>query len=370
MINVTKTYLPPLEEYYGYLKQIWERGWVTNNGPLVMELERRLKDYLGVKHLIFCSNGTIALQIAIKAMGLKKEILTTPFSYVASVNSILWENCTPVFVDIDPQTFCIDASKIEAAITENTEAILAVHVYGIPCDVNAIQSIANKHKLKVIYDGAHAFGVKLNGTSIFNCGDVSTVSFHATKLFHTVEGGAIITNDDELAEQMELHRQFGHRYDNYLSLGVNGKNSEMHAAMGLCNLPRVNDLIESRRSAAALYDQLLSVLSLQKPVRPDKLDYNYSYYPCVFRNEEEVQRVIAQLAEVSVVPRRYFYPALNSISHTKGKKMPVAESVATRVLCLPLYAEMETHDIELICESVSFAVQEKPAAAMSKSKVL
>lgn len=370
MINVTKTYLPPLEEYTRYLEQIWKQGWVTNNGPLVLELEEKLKEYLGVKHLIFCSNGTIALQIAIKAMGLKKEIITTPFSYVATVNSILWENCTPVFVDIDPETFCIDADKIEAAITPNTEAILAVHVYGIPCDVEKIQVIAERHQLKVIYDGAHAFGVKLNGKSIFNYGDVSTCSFHATKLFHTVEGGAIMTNDDALAEKMELHRQFGHRYDNYLTLGVNGKNSEMHAAMGLCNLPRVNELIESRKNAVALYDQLLSNLSLQKPEMPDTLDYNYSYYPCVFRSEAQLLKVMAKLAEVSVAPRRYFYPALNSMPHTKGKKMPVAESVSTCVLCLPLYAEMKTRDIELICESVSLAVQGKRAAAMSKVKVL
>lgn len=349
MINVTKTYLPPLEEYYGYLKQIWERGWVTNNGPLVMELERRLKDYLGVKHLIFCSNGTIALQIAIKAMGLKKEIITTPFSYVATVNSILWENCTPVFVDIDPQTFCIDASKIEAAITENTEAILAVHVYGIPCDVNAIQSIANKHKLKVIYDGAHAFGVKLNGTSIFNYGDVSTCSFHATKLFHTVEGGAIMTNDDELAERFTLHRQFGHAGDDYFCLGVNGKNSEIHAAMGLCNLPKVEWLIGKRKEIFEWYVECLAGSLLRSTCIPVGIRYNYSYFPVLFPNEKEMLAIKNELEKEKIFTRRYFFPSLNNLPHHQGQHCLVSETVSRSVLSLPLAHDLSREDVELVC---------------------
>ena len=198
MINVTKSYLPPIEEYLKYLSGIWENSWLTNQGPLVVELEKQLKDYLGVENLLFVSNGTIAIQLAIKALELKGEIITTPFSYVATTTSVIWENCTPVFADIDKNSLCIDPDKIEKLITPDTSAILATHVFGHACDILRIEEIANKYKLKIIYDGAHAFGVKVGNESIFNFGDVSTISFHATKLFHTVEGGAIITKDKEL----------------------------------------------------------------------------------------------------------------------------------------------------------------------------
>ncbi|MBS1656802.1 MAG: DegT/DnrJ/EryC1/StrS family aminotransferase [Bacteroidetes bacterium] len=356
MINVTKTYLPPIEEYYDYLKKIWEHGWVTNNGPLVQELEQKLKDYLGVKHLIFCSNGTIALQIAIKALGLKREIITTPFSYVATVNSILWENCTPVFVDIDPNTLCIDANKIEEAITENTEAILAVHVYGIPCDVKGIGSIAAKQKLKVIYDGAHAFGVKLNGTSVFNFGDVSTCSFHATKLFHTVEGGAIITNDDELAQKIIHHRQFGHSGDDYFCLGVNGKNSEMHAAMGLCNLPKVDWLIKKRKEIFMWYTRLLAGSRNKTLEIPAGVEYNYAYFPAIFSSEREMLAMRKELENDGVFTRRYFFPSLNSLPHYKGSTCPVSEDVSRRVLSLPLSHDLTYEEVERICSSVTSQV--------------
>ena len=195
MINVTKTFLPPINEYIEYLEKIWESNWITNQGPLSEELESRLKDFLNVDNLLLVSNGTIALQLAIKALALKGEIITTPYSYVATTNSILWENCTPVFCDIENKTFCIDADLIESKITDNTSAIMATHVYGFPCDVEKIKSVADKHNLKIIYDGAHAFGVKFKNESLLNFGDISTVSFHATKLFHTIEGGAVICKD-------------------------------------------------------------------------------------------------------------------------------------------------------------------------------
>src|SRR4051812_13653924 len=213
MINVTKTFLPPFEEYCAVLKRAWDKGWITNNGELVRELEEKLKQYLGVKNLLLCNNGTVALQIALKALNVKGEVITTPFSYVATTGVILWENCTPVFVDIDENNFCIDAFKIEDAITDKTSAIFATHVYGHPCDIDAIQKIADKYNLKVIYDGAHAFGTQYKGKSIFNYGDAATCSFHATKLFHTAEGGCIITNDEALAQQVKLHHQFGHIAD-------------------------------------------------------------------------------------------------------------------------------------------------------------
>ena len=343
IINVTKAYLPPLVEYVGYLEGIWERGWLTNNGPLVQQLEAELSIALSGALVQFMSNGTIALQVAIKALELKGEIITTPFSYVATTTAILWEGCEPVFVDIEEQTFCIDATKIEAAITPRTSAILATHVYGYPCDVQAIEDIARRHKLKVIYDGAHAFGATVNGRSLLSYGDITTCSFHATKLFHTSEGGAIITMDEELAKKVWLYKSFGHIGDEYYSLGVNGKNSEFHAAMGLCNLPRVPGFIDARRQIAELYRAELASLPLRYPVQPANTEYNYSYFPVIFTSEEQMQQVKDLLASHNINTRRYFFPSLNKLPYHTGAKCPVSEDISRRVLCLPLYQQLE-HD--------------------------
>lgn len=349
-INVTKTYLPPLEEYTKYLEGIWDRSYVTNRGPLVLELENKLKNYLGVKHLLFVSNGTIAIQIAIKALKLKGEIITTPFSYVATTTSILWEKCIPAFVDISPSDFCIDVNKIEAAITENTSAILATHVYGYPCNVVKIEEIANKYGIKVIYDGAHAFGVNIGDKSLLNFGDVSTLSFHATKLFHTIEGGAIITSDDKLAEQVLLYHQFGHINDDYISEGINGKNSELHAAMGLCLFPKINDFIEKRLALINLYDKNLSGLGLIRPAYDSiAVSYNGSYYPVIFPNETLLLLVKNGLTAMGVNTRRYFYPSLNTLKYVDYVLAPVSEDIASRVLCLPLFFELEDEQVELVC---------------------
>ena len=248
MILVTKPYLPPLEEYQQYISGIWKRQWLTNMGPLANELELRLKDHLHVKHLLFVGNGTIALQMAIKALDLKGEIITTPFSFVATISSIVWEGCTPVFVDINTQSLNIDAAKIEAAITDKTSAILATHIYGNPCEVEAIQQIASKHNLKIIYDAAHCFGVTVNGKSVFEYGDISVCSLHATKLYHSGEGGLIITKDPVLLKKLAYIRNFG--FDGpeaFAELGINGKNSELHAAMGLVNLNHIHEIIEKRK---------------------------------------------------------------------------------------------------------------------------
>ncbi|MGP8217173.1 MAG: DegT/DnrJ/EryC1/StrS family aminotransferase [Bacteroidia bacterium] len=349
MINVTKTYLPPLDEYNQYLKKIWESGWVTNNGPLVIELEEKLKKYFGVKHFFFTSNGTIALQIAIKALGLKKEIITTPFSYVATTTSILWENCKPVFVDIDPETFCINPDLIEAKITPDTEAILATHVYGIPCAIDEIEKIAKKHNLKVIYDAAHAFGTTYKNRPLASYGDISTLSFHATKLFHTIEGGAIITNNDNLARKIYLFRQFGHEGDEYFSIGINGKNSEFHAAMGLCLLDKVPGFIDKRKRLFKEYDKHLHKLNLLRPVIPQNTNYNYAYYPVVFKDENTLLKVKAALAQQHIFPRRYFYPSLNRLQYTTSVySCPISESYAIRTLCLPLFYELTNEDAILI----------------------
>ena len=269
MINVTKTYLPDFESYAAILKRAWDKGWVTNNGELVQELEQKLKEYLGVQHLFFTSNGTVVLQMALKALAITKEVITTPFSYVATTNAILWEGCTPVFVDINNHNFCIDADKIEASVTENTQAILATHVYGYPCDVEKIKAIAEKYNLKVIYDGAHAFGCTFNGNSLLSYGDISTCSFHATKIFHTVEGGCIITDNDETARKLQLYRQFGHEYDDYISIGINAKNSELHAAMGLSIFPRMEEIITSRKLIVEKYNARLKQLNLRSPQHDD-----------------------------------------------------------------------------------------------------
>ncbi|MFC6224888.1 DegT/DnrJ/EryC1/StrS family aminotransferase [Hymenobacter artigasi] len=352
-INVTKAYLPPIAEYTAYLEGIWERSWLTNNGPLVQRLEADLSRYLDDTQVQFTSNGTIALQVAIKALDLNGEIITTPFSYVATTTAILWENCTPVFVDIEDRTFCLDATKIEAAITPRTSAILATHVYGYPCDVLAIEDIAHRHNLKVIYDGAHAFGVRVHGRSLLSYGDLSTCSFHATKLFHTVEGGAIVMNDKELARKIWLYKSFGHIGDEYFTIGVNGKNSEFHAAMGLCNLPRVPGFIEQRRALAAIYRQELAGLPLQFPEPTEEsLEYNYAYFPVLFDSESRLLRVKEALAAQTVNTRRYFFPSLNQLPYHQGAPCPVSEDASRRALCLPFYQELTADQVRWVSQLV------------------
>lgn len=354
MINVTKSYLPPLEEYIQYLHQIWDKSWLTNQGPLVQELEQKLQKYLGVEHLLFVSNGTIAIQLAIKALELTGEIITTPFSYVATTNSLLWENCQPVFADIESTSCCINPHEIEKLINEKTSAILATHVYGNVCAVEEIQRIADKYNLKVIYDGAHAFNIQFKGNSVFNFGDVSTLSFHATKLFHTIEGGAIITKDKALAEKLYLYRSFGHIGDEYHTVGINGKNSEFHAAMGLTNLPHVDEIITSRKEICQLYKNLLKIDQLSFPLPHTEQTYNYSYFPVIFQHEDLLLGVKKLLAENEINTRRYFYPSLNQLPFlTTSNPCPISEDISRRVLCLPLYQGLDKQDVEKISSLIN-----------------
>lgn len=353
MINVTKTFLPPFEDYVDRLRQAWERCHLTNNGPLAQELEAKLREHLGVKHLLFVSNGTIAIQLGLRALDLTEgEVITTPFSYVATTSSLLWERCVPVFVDIDPRTLCLDPHRIEAALTPRTRAILATHVYGIPCDVEAIETIARRHDLRVLYDAAHAFGVGYRGRSLLSFGDISTLSFHATKLFHTVEGGAIITHDDTLAKKLSLLRSFGHVGDDHFQLGINGKSSEMHAAMGLCVLPHVPALIEARKRICDLYDACLQGSLVERPTVPAGTDYNYAYYPILLPSEAALLEVREALHRIQVQPRRYFYPSLNQLPYVQGAPCPVSEKAAQRALCLPLYPELPEADVRRISDVV------------------
>ncbi|MCU0468079.1 MAG: DegT/DnrJ/EryC1/StrS family aminotransferase [Arcicella sp.] len=354
MINVTKTYLPPISTYQQYVEKIWKSNQLTNHGPLVQELEKKLKDFLGVKYCFFVSNGTIAIQIALKVLGIKKDVITTPFSYCATTHSLIWENCKPVFADISNKDFCIDPQKIEAQITEDTEAILATHVYGNPCDVDKIAEIAQKHNLKVIYDAAHCFGVNVNNTSIFNYGDISTCSFHSTKVFHTTEGGAIFTNDDDLAFLIDRYRSFGHIGDNYLTIGINGKNSEFHAAMGLCVLPDVPKIIEARKAIFELYDSLLDWTKLVKPVVSLPTETNYAYYPIFLNSEETLFRVREKLQAHEIFPRRYFYPSLSSLKFVaEESNCPISDDYAVRALALPLFYDLAHDDVRLIASIIN-----------------
>lgn len=358
-ITVTKPFLPPISEYQHYLEAIWHREWLTNHGPLVSKLEIDLRAKLGVSGLLYVTNGTIAIQLAIKALAMHGEIITTPFSYVATTSAISWEGCTPVMADIDAETLNIDPNSIERRITENTSGILATHVYGNPCDVEQIERIAHKHNLKVIYDGAHAFGTKYKGKSVYRFGDVSTASFHATKLFHTVEGGAVMSNDHRLITRLGEMRNFGHiSTTEFGQIGINGKNSEMHAAMGLCNLKYLPDILARRRQLSDLYDSLLSGLALTRPKITDQTDYNHAYYAVLFETEEVLKSVVERLALHGIFPRRYFYPALAELPYVNQRDhSPVAVDVAKRILCLPLFHTLSEEEVELISRIISEVMQ-------------
>lgn len=352
-INVTKTFLPPLEEYQAYLQQIWAGGQVTNQGPLLKQFEATFQQQQGVKNFHFVSNGTIALQVALRALDLTEgEIITTPFSYVATTSAILWERCSPVYVDINRDDLCIDVTKIEAAITPKTKAIMAVHVFGNACDVEAIETIANRHNLKVIYDAAHAFNVQYKDQPLLNYGDIATYSFHATKLFHTIEGGGLVVNNSEISKRVELIKRFGQEGDEHYFLGTNAKASELQAAMGLCNLNYVEKIIEARQKISQQYDQLLKdrqpLVSHQPEVKP-----NYAYYPILFKDEAQVLALISHLQQKDIYPRRYFYPSLNTLSYVNGAACPVSEEIASRIICLPLYVGLEPTTVELIAQEVN-----------------
>ena len=355
-INITKPFLPPYKEYESYIKKIWERVWLTNNGPLVNELELLLKEYLELDHLLFLSNGTVALQIAIKALGLSGEIITTPFSYVATISSIVWEGWRPVMVDICPRTLNINPDLIETAITEQTSAILATHVYGNPCDVEKIDRIADKHKLKVIYDAAHAFGCKYKGMSLFSYGDVAATSFHATKLFHTIEGGAVATREPQILKRMAGMRNFGHlSATEFDEIGINGKNSEFHAAMGLCNLKYIDEILRVRRFLSDCYNTHLNNMPILRPEISPDCEYNHAYYPVIFEHEDILLKVVESLNLHNIFPRRYFFPSLSRLPYVIGQKTPVAEDVSRRVLCLPLYHSLSVEEIGMICRLIKRA---------------
>jgi len=336
-INVTKSFLPPVEEYQKQLKKIWKSGQITNRGELVKELEEKIQLFLGSKAIpLAVCNGTVALQVAIKSLALNGEIITTPFSYVATTSSIVWEGCKPVFVDINPDYLTIDETKIEAAITKKTSAIIATHVYGNPCNVEEIEKIAKKFNLKVIYDAAHCFGVKYNNKSIFDYGDISTCSFHATKLFHTGEGGAIFCNNEELKASIFLKHNFGHiSKTSFNGVGINAKLSELNAAMGLAILPYFNEILTKRKEVFDYYIKRLTKVRTLK--LRDKTKFNYSYFPILLSSEEKLLLTQENLEKHKIFPRRYFYPSLNTLPYIEKNKMKISEDISKRILCLPVY---------------------------------
>ena len=348
-IQVTKTFMPPIEEYQSLIETLWQSHMLSNNGLLVQQLEQSLKKYLDVEHLLFCTNGTIALQLAIKALQLSKEIITTPFSYVATTNSILWENCTPVFVDIHTDNFCIDADKIEESITENTQAILATHVFGHPCDIEKIDAIAKKYNLKIIYDAAHSFGSLYKNKSLLSYGDVATGSFHATKIFHTIEGGCVTTNNIDIAVQLLQKRDHGFINKESKTFGTNARQSEFHAAMGICNLKYIEQLLKKRKSDTELYFSFLKDTDLSFPKIKQDETYNYAYFPVIFTNEQSLLKAVECLEKKEIFCRRYFYPSLNTLPYLTNTECVIADDISKRILCLPMSYDLTEENIKLIC---------------------
>ncbi|MDF3130394.1 DegT/DnrJ/EryC1/StrS family aminotransferase [Kiritimatiellaeota bacterium B1221] len=361
--NVTEPFLPPLEEYVEYLKGIWERNWLTNQGPLVAELERKLQVYHQIKTPVHCiTNGAMGLSIALRALGVEGEVITTPFSYVATTSCPLWQGCTVKFADIEEDTLTIDPRAVEAAITPKTEAILATHVFGNPCDVEELQKIAEKHHVALIYDAAHAFGVTYKGKSILEYGDASMVSMHATKLFHTVEGGFMVAKDPAVSEKMEWMRRFGHNGpEKFHGIAINAKMSEFHAAMGLCNFNHIDEIVSNRKEICQRYNEELenkiptSEYGSLTPVKYRKASSrNYSYYPVLFKNTEELLSSVKDLNEYNIFPRRYFHPSLSQIDDfdSGDSQVPTTLDIANRILCLPLSNNLKDEDLEIIIKTI------------------
>ncbi len=352
MINVTKTTLPPIDKYIKYLKKIWANNWVTNKGEFSIKLEKELENYLKVKNLLAVSDGTTAMQLAYKALELKGEVITTSFTFPATTNSLIWEGLKPVFADIDPETFNINPREIEKKITKKTTAILAVHVFGNPCDVMEIERIAKKNSLKVIYDSAHAFGVKYKNKSLLNFGDINTLSFHAAKIFHTAEGGAVISKDKKIHKKVDLMRNHGIKYYEKVVLpGINAKMNELEAIMGLCVLEDFEKKIDLRKK---IYQRYLSAFS-GKHFRLQKLNKNltsftYPYFPICFPNQKIRNHIYDVLLKNNIRARKYFYPPCHELPYIEAdsKSLPHSTKISHTILCLPLYAGLAMKDVNMV----------------------
>ncbi len=355
LITVTSPLLPDLNDFNKMLKQIWDNKWITNNGDFHKQLEIELANYLQVPFISLFTNGTIPLITSLQVLNITGEVITTPYTFVATAHSIIWNNLSPVFVDVEPNTCNIDPNKIEAAITPRTTAIMPVHCYGNPCKVDAIQEIATKHNLKIIYDAAHAFGVKINGQSILNYGDISTLSFHATKVFNTVEGGAIICHSNEMKQKIDKLRNFGFCSETEIEgIGINGKMDEIRAAFGLLNLRNIDNAILARKKITQRYkDALNDIEGIKFLTFPENTVQNYSHFP-IFINEDKYgisrDMLYYKLKENNILSRRYFYPLITSfkpysdIPSAKPENLPIANNLANSVICLPLYPHLSEED--------------------------
>ncbi len=363
IIKVTSPLLPDLNEFHEMLKRIWDSKWITNNGTFHKQLEKALAEYLKVPYVSLFTNGTLPLITALQALDIHGEVITTPYSFVATTHSLWWNGITPVFVDIDRDTGCLDPNKIEDAITDKTSAIMPVHVYGKPCDIKAIQDIANRHHLKVIYDAAHAFGVEINGESILNAGDMSTLSFHATKVYNTIEGGAMIMHDAEAKKQVDYLKNFGFAGETtVVGPGINSKMDEIRSAYGLLNLKQVDTCIEARHQVAIKYREALNgVEGIEYWDDMPGVKHNYSYFP-IFVDEKEFgmsrDDLYFKMREHNVWGRRYFYPLISDFSPyhdlpsaAKGN-LPVATKMANEVICLPMHHELSDDDIQRVITSI------------------
>ena len=352
---VTRPLMPSEQEYAAYVSRIFASQHLTNHGPLSQELEVRLAQYLETPRVNVCSNGTLALQLGLHILGLAgKTVITTPFTYVATLSALLWEGCTVVFADIDEETCCIDPKSVADRLSPTTAGILPVNIYGNICDVDSLDALAKAHDLRILYDAAHSFGATYKNRSVLSYGHAAACSFHATKVFNTVEGGCLVTQTDADREAFLLMRAYGHKGDTHYRLGVNAKLSELHAAMGLCTLDKVADNIAERSLVCRMYDTLLPASGLRRPSLRQGLGWNYAYYPIILDNEQNLERIVHTLAKDAIFPRRYFYPSLTKLPYVKNvQPCPVAESVARRVLCLPLYAGLEEKTIERIAHSIN-----------------
>ena len=363
LITVTSPLLPPLEEFIPYLEEIWKSKWITNNGQFHRQLETALTEYLGVKYVSLFTNGTLPLITALQAMHIKGEVITTPYSFVATTHALWWNGIKPVFVDIDPETCNLDPEKIEAAITEKTTAIMPVHCYGVPCDTEKIQAIADKHGLKVIYDAAHAFGVQVNGESILKAGDMSTLSFHATKVFNTVEGGALVCHDAETKRQIDFLKNFGFNGETkVVAPGINSKMDEIRSAYGLLNLKQVDAAIEARHKVADYYRNALRTMKGVKVFEDiPGVRHNYAYFPILIDAKEygmTRDELYFKMKEKNVLGRRYFYPLISTFDTYKGlessnpSNLPVATRIADEVICLPMYYGLTEEDLERVVKCI------------------
>lgn len=363
-IYITKSRMPNEDFFFRQCRDIFKSAWITNNGNYVRKLEHSLGAYLGVSHLLACNNGTTALMLALQCAGLAgKKVAVTPYSYVATLSAMLWIGCEPVFIDVEPDSLCLSPDLLRDRLKKEPDiaGVLPVHVYGLACDVESLESICKEHGIILIYDAAQAFGSKYKGKSLLDYGDYSICSFHATKIFHTAEGGCVVSHSAEAHKALSLARAFGHVNDEHYSLGINAKMSELHAALGVSLLAGTNEEITRRRELYVIYDAALDGLPLKRPAIREGLEWNYAYYPILLPDEESRSRVEQVLLAQNIVPRRYFYPALNTLPYLKDEwsvSCPVAENTARKILCLPMHGDISRGIINTICNCIKKVVRE------------